>query len=213
MSTRKTIGTGEHYHLFEKEELPGTPAKEVHLELENPPEFSLIKDADKRRTKSILAIPVDIMDKVAIAWIMKRYVQSGSDKEDSVKELSATGLAAIIESLPSGVVDRLLVLEEGTTAKWRAILPEALDQAICDRYSRDGEVVIEKAKSLLADVIKPIVAEITAPEFSVESLIRQLPGKDIIVTRKGQRVAAVMSYQEYERILRGIRVLGKNLLE
>ncbi|MCO6411943.1 MAG: type II toxin-antitoxin system Phd/YefM family antitoxin [Thiogranum sp.] len=213
MSARSTISIGKNFHLFEKVNISDMPATEVYLELEEPPGFSLARDVAKHRTKATLAIPTDVMEKVAIAWTKKRYAQSGNDKQDSVEELSATGLATIVASLPSDVVDRLFMLEEGTAAKWRAILPEALEQAICDRYSRDGDAVIEKAKSLLDDVMKPIIAEITGSDISLESLIEQIPEKDIIVTRNGKRVAAVMSYQEYEKILESIRVLSRSGLE
>lgn len=74
MSTKGSITSGDTFHFYEEISFHDE-IKEVFLQLDNPMGATIEKDFFSQRFSATVAIPADIMDQIAIAWIKKRKLQ------------------------------------------------------------------------------------------------------------------------------------------
>ncbi len=77
MSTKISIASGETFHFYEELSFQAQ-IKEVFLQMDNPIGATIEKDFFSQQLTATLAIPADIMDQIAIAWIKKRRLQGAA---------------------------------------------------------------------------------------------------------------------------------------
>ena len=76
MSTKASISSSKHHHLYYEASLDTRPDS-VFFELNEPNEFSITKEVSKNAvTESLVVeIPALVMDDIAIAWVKKRGLE------------------------------------------------------------------------------------------------------------------------------------------
>lgn len=76
MSTKASISSSPKFHLYYQELLSDQP-KSVFLELNDPQEFRVEREAFRGKSRDVLVveIPSEDMDKISIDWIKKRKLQ------------------------------------------------------------------------------------------------------------------------------------------
>ncbi|GAA3972170.1 hypothetical protein [Allohahella marinimesophila] len=74
MSTKATIASDDRFHFYEEVSF-SDQLTEVFLQLDDQVCSTFEKDISSQQLSATVAIPADVMDQIAIAWIKKRRLQ------------------------------------------------------------------------------------------------------------------------------------------
>ncbi|MEH6386398.1 MULTISPECIES: hypothetical protein [Pseudomonas] len=171
MSTKISIAAGPAFHLYE--ELFSQDDTEVFLKIEEPTGISFDRCWENQKQSVTVAIPSEVMDRIARSWIEKRKLDdaaraTGEDDEASpmeaeeniVNECVATGLMGAptatepaeidmryIKYVPGGYLVRKVVLGKLNQQYFPAYKYDGMDEALAAAQEvRDRWVSASKPK-------------------------------------------------------------------